>query len=376
MLGRLRQVVQRRDFLVDNGRSLAETTRMTLRTRVMAVVAIAVGLVVLGPPPIIDAEQAQAQTQASPAQAPQPQAPASAPAGRKPGEYPLGPDSLPQPGVPKGRLEGPFPYRSQILANTTRLYWVYVPAQYDAARPANVLVFQDGNRATNPKGQLQVPQVLENLVHKGDIPVTIGIFITSGQRGEEFPDTIGTGNGNNRAAEYDSLSDAYARFLVEEMLPEVGKKYNLTTDPAKRVIGGTSSGAICAFTVAWHKPDQFRNVISMIGSYTSIGYRPARDGQPMVPGGDLYPTLIRKSPIRPIKIFLQDGSADLDNDHGSWFLANQQMLAALLYANRAADTRKTPGPRYEVKHEWGDGAHTDAHGGSLLPDILRWMWGK
>ena len=158
------------------------------------------------------------------------------------------------------------------------------------------------------------------------------------------------------------------------MLPEVAKTYNITKDPAARAIGGTSSGAICAFTVAWHRPDQFKNVISMIGSYTSIGYRPAQDGWPMVPGGDLYPTLIRKNPIKPIKIFLQDGSADLDNAHGNWFLANQQMLAAFNYANTVADSKKVPGPRYEVKHEWGDGAHSDAHGGSLLPDILRWMW--
>ena len=185
--------------------------------------------------------------------------------------------------------------------------------QYTASTPANVLVFQDGQRATNPTGSLRVPQVLENLIHKKDIPVTIGIFITPGQRGDAYPEDLGTGNPNNRAAEYDSLSDAYARFIVDEMLPEVGKTYNLTKDPAGRAIGGTSSGAICAFTVAWHRPDQFKNVISMIGSYTSIGYRPAQDGQPMTPGGDLYPTLIRKNPIKPIKIFLQDGSADLDN---------------------------------------------------------------
>jgi hypothetical protein len=221
---------------------------------------------------------------------------------------------------------------------------------------------------------LRVPQVLENLIHKKEIPVTIGIFITPGQRGDTYPDTIGTGNGNNRAQEYDSLTDTYARFIIEEMLPEVGKSYNLATDPARRAIGGTSSGAIAAFTVAWNRPDQFRNVISFIGSYTSIAYRPARDGQPMVAGGDLYPTLIRKNPIKPLRIFFQDGSADLDNEHGSWFLANQQMLAALAYANRTADSRNTPGPRYEVNHVWGDGAHSDAHGGSILPDVLRWIW--
>lgn len=304
-------------------------------------------------------------------------APASAQAPPQPPpsvEYELGPDSLPQEGVPKGRLEGPFEFHSRILAGTVRRYWIFVPAQYAPGEPANVLVFQDGQRATNPNGQLRVPQVLENLIHKKDIPVTIGIFITPGNRSQAYPDDLGTGNPNNRAAEYDALSDDYARFVVEEMLPAVGKTYALTTDPARRAIGGTSSGAICAFTVAWHKPDQFRNVLSMIGSYTSIGYRPARDGQPMTPGGDLYPTLIRKSPIRPIKIFLQDGSHDLDNAHGNWFLANQQMLAAFAYANSAADAKKDPGPRYEVNHEWGEGAHSDAHGGSILPDILRWLW--
>jgi enterochelin esterase family protein len=252
---------------------------------------------------------------------------------------------------------------------------VYLPPQYEAAQPANVLVFQDGQRATNPEGALRVPQVLENLIHKREIPVTIGIFVTPGHRADAYPDDLGMRNPNNRAAEYDALSDVYARFVVEELLPEVGKSYNLTSDPTRRAIGGTSSGAICAFTVAWQRPDAFRNVISMIGSYVSIGYRPQQDGQPLQPGGDLYPTLIRKNPIKPLRIFLQDGANDLDNEHGHWFLANQQMLAALHYANRAADAAKKDGPRYDVKHEWGEGAHNDQHGGLLLPDILRWLWG-
>src|SRR5688572_29955636 len=199
---------------------------------------------------------------------------------RKPGEYKLGPDSLPQAGVPQGKLEGPLLFRSQIFTNTVRQYWIYVPAQYNSDQPANVLVFQDGQRATKTNGALRVPQVLENLIAKKEIPVTIGIFITPGHRGETFPDA-GGGNPNNRAFEYDSLTDSYARFICEEMLPEVGKKYNLTKDPERRAIGGTSSGAICAFTVAWQRPDEVRNVISLIGSYTSIAYRPARDGQPM-----------------------------------------------------------------------------------------------
>lgn len=291
-----------------------------------------------------------------------------------PVRYELTADSLQQPDVPRGRLEGPFEFKSKIIAGTVRRYWIFVPAQYTPDKPASVLVFQDGQRATNPQGSLRVPTVLENLIHRGEMPVTIGIFITPGHRAEHYPDTLGMSNPDHRAQEYDSLDDTYARFLIEEMLPEVGKRHRLTDDPEQRVIGGTSSGAICAFTVAWHRPDVFRKVISMIGSYTSIAYRPAESGRPMTPGGDLYPTLIRKSPIRPIQIFLQDGSNDLDNEHGNWFLANQQMLAALNWANAEADRKNVPGPRYKVRHVWGEGVHSDEHGGVLLPEILRWMW--
>ena len=244
---------------------------------------------------------------------------------RKPGDYPLTPDSLPQDGVPKGRLEGPFEFRSQIIANTVRRYWIYVPAQYTGETPANVLVFQDGARAINPTGSLRVPQAIENLVFRKEIPVTIGVFITPGQRGDVFPDNVGTGNPNNRAQEYDAVDDTYARFLIDELLPEIGRKYRLTADPARRAIGGTSSGAICAFTVAWHRPDAFRNVISGIGSYVSIGYRAATADQPAKSGGEIYPTWIRRMPIKPLRVFLQDGSNDLDNNWGNWFLANQQL---------------------------------------------------
>ena len=299
---------------------------------------------------------------------------ASSQTARTPGEYPLTPDSLPQDGVPKGRLEGPFEFRSQIITNTVRRYWIYVPAQYTGDAPANVLVFQDGARAINPSGALRVPQVLENLVHRKDIPVTIGIFVTPGQRGDVFPADVGTGNPNNRAQEYDAVDDTYARFLIDELLPQIGKTYRLTTDPARRAIGGTSSGAICAFTVAWHRPDAFRNVISGIGSYVSIGYRPASADQPAKSGGEIYPTWIRRLPIKPLRVFLQDGSNDLDNNWGNWFLANQQMLKAFEFANRTADARKDTGPRYDVRHEWGDGAHSDNHLGALLPDVLRWMF--
>jgi enterochelin esterase family protein len=278
--------------------------------------------------------------------------------------------------VPHGTLQGPFEFHSRVFAGTVRRYWIFVPAQYDGKHAASVLVFQDGQRATNPHGPLRIPAVLENLIHRGDIPVTIGIFITPGHLAEHYPEDLGMGNPNHRAAEYDSLDSSYTRFLTEEMLPLVATKYRLTDDPRQRVIGGTSSGAICAFTAAWHRPDVFGKVISMIGSYVSIGYQPAHDGKPMAAGGDLYPGLIRKSPIRPLRIFLQDGSNDLDNEHGNWFLANQQMLSALKWANAEADRRRSAGPRYDVSHAWGDGAHSDEHGGALLPDILRWLWGE
>jgi poly(3-hydroxybutyrate) depolymerase len=311
------------------------------------------------------------------------------PSTRKVGSYPLTADSLPQAGVPKGQLLGPYEWHSRIIRGTVRRYWVYVPAQYNPEKPAGLLVFQDGQRALNPKGSLRVDQVMENLIHKKQMPVCIGLFITPGNLSEHYPEGLGMSNPDNRAQEYDVLSDYYARMLKDELIPELKKTYAITDDLERRVIGGTSSGAICAWTVAWERPDQFRKVISLIGSYTSIGYRPARGNQPMLPGGDLYPTLIRKSPIKPIRVFLQDGTNDLSNsvpngvtpdawslsnEHGSWHLANLQMLSALEYANRVADLRKQTGPRYDVAHAWGDGWHSDEHGGSILPDILRWMF--
>ncbi len=295
---------------------------------------------------------------------------------RQPGEYRLMPDSMPQAGVPQGRLEGPFEFHSKIIAGTVRRYWVYVPAQYNAKKPqpANVLVFQDGQRSTNPNGALRVPQVMENLIARGKMPVTIGIFITPGNRSEKYPDDLGMKNPDNRRFEYDAMDDAYTRFIVDEMLPEVGKKYRLTDDPEKRAIGGASSGAIAAFTVAWQRPDVFRRVISIVGSYTSIGWSPPADGKPMTPGGDLYPTLIRKNPIKPLRVYLADGSGDLSNEHGNWFLANQQMLSAFEFANARADRDGKLGERYEVKHNWGDGGHSDDHGGALMPEMLQWIW--
>lgn len=297
---------------------------------------------------------------------------------RKPGDYPFTADSLPQPGVPSGTLKGPFEFRSKVFAGTVRRYWVYLPAGYSPkakVKPA-LLVFQDGQRAVNPEGSLRIPEVLDNLIYQKATPPTLGVFVTPGNLSEHYPDNLGMSNPDHRAEEYDALNDNYARLLIDELLPEIAKSYRFSDDPEQHIIGGTSSGAICAFTVAWHRPDVFHKVISLIGSYVSIGYQPATAEQPMQPGGDLYPGLIRKSPLRPLKIFLQDGSNDLSNEHGNWFLANQQMLSSFEWANANADKSGDKGPRYRVKHVWGDGGHSDQHGGSLMPEILRWMWNE
>ncbi|MGK6324150.1 alpha/beta hydrolase [Sphingomonas sp. DT-51] len=272
------------------------------------------------------------------------------------------------------RLEGPFELHSRIYPGTVRRYWVYVPADYDPARPPNLLLFQDGQRAINPTGSLRVPAVLDNLRRRGAIPSTLGIFVTPGHRATHYPDDLGTDNPNHRVEEYDAISDDYSRMTIDELLPAVARRWRFVTDPRRRAIGGTSSGAIAAWTVAWRHPDAFGNVISFIGSYTSIGLRLDPRGVPLAYGGDVYPGLIRKSPIRPLRVFLQDGRNDLDNEHGNWFLANQQMLKAFEWANASADATRRAGPRYDVDHAWTEGTHSDADGGAMLPTVLRWIW--
>jgi enterochelin esterase family protein len=261
-------------------------------------------------------------------------------------DYKLGPDSMEQPDVPHGKLTK-HTWKSQVFPKTVRNYWVYVPAQYDPKRPACVMVFQDGWAYANPKGEFRVPTVFDNLIDKKDMPVTIGIFINPGvipsDQADKEPDS-------NRSFEYDTLSDQYARFLETEILPEVAKDYNLRNDAAGRAICGISSGGICAFTVAWQRPDLFSKVLSHVGSFTNIR------------GGDVYPGKIRKAKHRPVRVFLQDGSGDLDNEHGNWPLANQQMARALQFA------------RYDYQFVYGDGGHNGIHGGAILPESLRWLW--
>jgi enterochelin esterase family protein len=180
------------------------------------------------------------------------------------------------------------------------------------------------------------------------MPVTIGIFINPGHVGDALP--TNPWRASNRSFEYDMLSDQYARFLLEEILPAVETRWKLTADPDQRAIGGASSGGICAFTVAWERPDAFRKVLSHIGSFTDIR------------GGHVYPTQIRKLAKRPIRVFLQDGEADLDNQYGNWWLANLAMAAALKFRG------------YDYQFVGGTGAHDGKHGGAILPDTLRWLW--
>lgn len=260
--------------------------------------------------------------------------------------YKHGPDSQRQDGVPRGEVTK-HEWKSKIFDGTTRDYWVYVPKQYDGKSPACVMVFQDGEWYQDEKRDFRVPVVFDNLIHKGEMPVTIGIFINPGV----FTETLERGKPkSNRSFEYDTLSDQYARFLLEEILPEVAKTHRLTDDPEGRAIGGISSGGICAWTVAWERPDAFRKVLSHVGSFTNIR------------GGHVYHALIRKTEPKPIRVLLQDGSGDLDNAHGNWFLANQEMAAALKFA------------KYDYKTEFGEGGHNGIHGGAILPDSLRWLW--
>ena len=267
-------------------------------------------------------------------------------------EYVLGPDSQRQEGVPKGTVTEHV-WKSQIFEGTIRRYWVYVPAQYKAESPAALMVFQDGHAYVGEQGRFRAPIVMDNLIHKGEMPVTIGIFIDPGHKKEQLPEAPGwKPSPENRSFEYDTLSDQYARFLLEEIIPEVQKNYKISDDPAQHAICGISSGGICAFTVAWERPDNFRKVLSHVGSFTNIR------------GGHNYEALIRKTPPKPIRVYLQDGSGDLDNEHGNWPLANQSMAASLKFKG------------YDYQFIYGTGAHNDIHGAAVLPDAMRWLWRK
>ncbi|QVL34179.1 esterase family protein [Telmatocola sphagniphila] len=261
-------------------------------------------------------------------------------------DYKHGPDSLVQPGVPQGKVTQ-YKMESKVFPGTVRNYAIYVPEQYDGKTPACVMVFQDGNAYLNTKGDFRVPVVFDNLIHKKEMPVTIALFIDPGVVPAKEPKGRSR---ENRSFEYDTPSPQYSEFLEMEMFPLLEEKYKIRHDAAGRAICGISSGGICAFTAAWVRPDMFGKVLSHVGSFTNIR------------GGDIYPSLIRKTERKPIRVFLQDGENDLDNLFGSWPLANKSMAAALKYMN------------YDYQFVFGTGGHSGRHGGAILPESLKWLW--
>jgi enterochelin esterase-like enzyme len=297
----------------------------------------------------------QAPQQAIPTQqtpAPQPPNPDA--------HYQLGPDSLAHEGVAKGEMQGPFTLPSQAYPGTQHTYWVYVPAQYDAAIPASLMIFNDGQAFKNMDGDLRVPNVLDNLIHRRELPVMVSVFINPGRTPEQpepTPQEWGDKT-TNRPTEYNSLDDRYARVIVDELMPALSKDYNISKDPERHGIGGASSGAIAAFTVAWERPDHFRKVLSLIGSFTNLR------------GGHAYADIVRKSEKKPIRIFMQDGRNDnrgvgrggTYDPLRDWFLQNVRLKDALAEKG------------YDLNYQWGIGRHSQKHGGAILPDMMRWLW--
>jgi enterochelin esterase family protein len=268
---------------------------------------------------------------------------------QSPAEYTLGPDSQRQPNVPKGTVTTSV-WESNIFKGTKRNYSVYVPAQYNPEKPAALMVFQDGHAYLKEDGDFRTTIVYDNLINKKELPVTICLFVDPGYwtaLGNPPPNPF---QNHNRSLEYDDVSDRYVTFLINELIADLKTKYNISDDPKMHGIAGLSSGAICAFSAAWFRPDYFQKVLSHIGSYTDIR------------GGHQYPALIRKSSRKDIKIFLQDGNRDLNNEYGDWWLANLQMESSLKYRG------------YDYKFVSGTGDHSGKHGGSILPESLKWLW--
>jgi len=258
-------------------------------------------------------------------------------------KYQFTEDSLPQEGVPKGTVEEYTLEESSIYPGSTHHYWTYVPAQYDETKPACVMVFLDGADFVHPKGEMRVPTVFDNLIHKGEIPVTIGIYVNPGRRG---PDK------SMRDEEYLPINDTYARFLLEDLIPEVGKDYNLVDNAGGRAVCGMSDGGVGTFTVVWHRPDAFSKGITHIASYVRI------------PGGAEYPFLVRQTREnpKPIRVFIQASENDLNIYEGNWTLGNIQMESALMFA------------RYDYRFKMGAGGHDLTFGGAIFPDAVRWLW--
>jgi enterochelin esterase-like enzyme len=277
--------------------------------------------------------------------------------------YRLGPDSESHPGVPTGSVSAWAQLPSTAYPGSLHDYCVYVPAQYDASRPAALMIFQDGQAWVRGTGDYRVPLVFDNLIYRREMPVTIAVFINPGRKPEQSAASQSDwgDKGSNRPQEYNALDDLYSQVILNELMPVLKKQFNLSENPDDHAIAGASSGAIAAFTVAWHHPDQFRKVISTIGSFTNIR------------GGHVYPDLIRHADKKPIRIFLQDGVNDnrgvrgdaaqsTYNPERDWHTQNVKMVAAL--------TEKG----YDVNYTWGIGTHSNKQGGAILPDMLRWLW--
>ena len=274
--------------------------------------------------------------------------------------YKLGPDSLPMDGVPKGELKGPFVIQSQAYPGTQHTYWVYVPAQYDPKVPASLMILNDGQAMIAPNGDVRAFNVYDNLIYRREIPVMIGVFINPGRRPDQpEPNPSEWGDRTtNRPTEYNSLDDKYARVIVDELMPMLYKEYNISKDPNQHGIGGASSGAIAAFTVAWERPNEFRKVLSIVGSFTNLR------------GGNAYSEIVRKAEKKPIRIFLQDGRNDnrslrpdgTYDESRDWFANNVKLMHAL--------TDKG----YEVNYSFGIGKHGQKQGGAIFPEMMRWLW--
>ena len=291
---------------------------------------------------------------------PQQATPAAASPGPNPdAHYQLGPDSFEREGVSKGEVRGPFVIPSQAYPGTQHTYWVYVPAQYDPAVAASLMIFNDGQAFKNMDGDLRVPNVLDNLIDRRELPVMLAVFINPGRTPEQpepTPQEWGDRT-TNRPTEYNSLDDKYARVIVDELMPVLYKEYNIAKEPDRHGIGGASSGAIAAFTVAWERPDHFRKVLSLIGSFTNLR------------GGHAYADIVRKSERKPIRIYMQDGRNDNRVGRGGtydplrdWFLQNVRLKDALAEKG------------YDLNYQWGIGRHSQKHGGAILPDMMRWLW--
>ena len=259
------------------------------------------------------------------------------------------PDSYAKPGVPRGKAGEKQTIVSKIYDGMKSDYWVYASPGVDPAVPAPLMVWQDGQGLIGDYSRSRLFTVTENLIAQKLLPPMVHVMISPGQS---------TDGRAMRSIEYDTVSDRYARFLMEEVLPEVEKTYKLRPDGYSRAIGGESSGGICAFNVAWLMPDKFSRVHSAVGSFTSIQWHP----EEKVEGGNVYPFKVRKEPKRNIRVWMSDGSDDLENDHGSWPMQNIQMANSLKLKE------------YDFHFRFGTAAHGSAQAGLDLPESLAWLW--